>query len=60
MDFNQLHYFIVTAECEHLTLASEKLALSQSALSRAIQNLEKELGFPLFDRDGRNSAQSIR
>ncbi|MGJ8730068.1 LysR family transcriptional regulator [Listeria aquatica] len=53
MDFNQLHYFIVTAECEHLTLASEKLALSQSALSRAIQNLEKELGFPLFDRDGR-------
>ncbi|WP_167629975.1 LysR family transcriptional regulator [Listeria valentina] len=53
MDFNQLHYFIITAETEHLTLAAEKLALSQSALSRSIQNLEKELGLPLFDRDGR-------
>ncbi|EUJ30649.1 LysR family transcriptional regulator [Listeria floridensis FSL S10-1187] len=53
MDFNQLHYFIVTAETEHLTLASERLDLSQSALSRAIQNLESELGVLLFDRTGR-------
>lgn len=54
MDFNQLHYFIVTAETGHLTQASEKLALSQSALSRSIANLEAELGLPLFDRKNRS------
>ncbi|MBF2553907.1 LysR family transcriptional regulator [Listeria seeligeri] len=54
MDYNQLHYFIVTAETGHLTHASEKLSLSQSALSRSIAALEAELGLPLFDRKNRS------
>ncbi|MBC1485444.1 LysR family transcriptional regulator [Listeria seeligeri] len=54
MDYNQLYYFIVTAETGHLTHASEKLSLSQSALSRSIAALEAELGLPLFDRKNRS------
>lgn len=54
MDVTQLHYFIVTAEQEHITKASEILNLSQSALSRSITSLERELGVPLFDRKNRN------
>ena len=53
MDISQLHYFIVAAEQEHMTKASEILALSQSALSRSITSLENELGVPLFDRKNR-------
>ncbi|MFG6147536.1 LysR family transcriptional regulator [Halobacillus sp. B23F22_1] len=53
MDISQLYYFIVTAEQEHMTKASETLALSQSALSRSITSLEKELGVSLFDRKNR-------
>lgn len=53
MDITQLHYFIVAAEQEHMTKASEILTLSQSALSRSITSLEKELGVPLFDRKNR-------
>ena len=53
MDITQLHYFIVAAEQEHMTRASEILALSQSALSRSITSLENELGVPLFDRKNR-------
>ncbi len=50
MDLYQLRYFIVTAEEESIVNASRKLFISQAALSRAISNLEKELGIPLFDR----------
>ncbi|MFD4820758.1 LysR family transcriptional regulator [Peribacillus butanolivorans] len=53
MDITQLHYFIVAAEQEHMTKASEILTLSQSALSRSITSLENELGVPLFDRKNR-------
>ena len=53
MDLSQLYYFIVAAEQEHMTKASEILALSQSALSRSITSLENELGVPLFDRKNR-------
>ncbi|SDL96393.1 LysR family transcriptional regulator [Bacillus sp. OK048] len=53
MDIIQLHYFIVAAEQEHMTKASEILSLSQSALSRSITSLESELGVPLFDRKNR-------
>jgi len=53
MDITQLYYFIVAAEQEHMTKASEILTLSQSALSRSITSLETELGVPLFDRKNR-------
>lgn len=53
MEIFQLIQFQAVAELEHMTRAAEKLNLAQPALSRTIQNLEKELGTTLFDRSGR-------
>ena len=52
MDLKRLKYFLEVAECGSFRGASAKLNISQSALSRRVQELEQELGFPLFDRGG--------
>ncbi|NHN34182.1 LysR family transcriptional regulator [Paenibacillus agricola] len=54
MELTQLVYFLAVARHQHLTRASEDLAVTQPALSHAISKLEKELGVPLFERVGRN------
>ena len=54
MEWPQLQYFREVAEQEHFTLAAQRLSLSQPALSRSIAGLERELGVPLFDRQGRS------
>jgi len=53
MELHQLRYFIRAAEMLHFTRAAESLYVSQPTLSSHIQQLEKELGCPLFDRIGR-------
>ncbi len=54
MELSQLQYFCKVAELEHFTQASDELHISQPALSKAILNLETELGIPLFERKKRN------
>lgn len=56
MEWQQLEYFDAVAKLQHFTDAAERLAISQPALSRSIAKLERELGVPLFDRQGRNVA----
>lgn len=53
MEFHQLKYFLAIAEQSSIAKASKQLHVSQSALSVALRDLERDLGFPLFDRDGR-------
>jgi DNA-binding transcriptional LysR family regulator len=53
MDVRQLEMFLAVAEEGGFTRAGERLHVSQSAISRQIGLLEKELGGPLFNRDGR-------
>ncbi len=53
MEIRQLRYFIAVADTLSFSRASEVLYLSQSALSRQISDLEKELGLPLFVRSTR-------
>src|SRR5580700_3809958 len=53
MELQQLKYFREVAAREHVTRAAEKLFVSQSAISRAVTQLEEELGVPLFYRQGR-------
>ena len=53
MELQQLKYFRAAAEMQHVTRAAEKLFVSQSAISRAITQLEEELGVKLFNRQGR-------
>ncbi len=54
MELHQLRYFKTIAETEHFTRAAEKLHIAQPSLSKAILNLESELGLQLFDRDKRS------
>ena len=48
--------FVVIAELESFKQAAERLAVSQSALSRRVQKIEDHLGARLFDRSTRRVA----
>lgn len=48
-----LYYFCAVARCRNMNDASKELAVSQPSLSKAVTNLEDELGVKLFDRIGR-------
>lgn len=50
MELYQLRSFIAVAEAGHLTRASEKLHISQPAVSGQIKALEDELELALFER----------
>ncbi len=53
MDWDKLKTFQIAADSGSLTAAAERLALSQSAVSRQIAALEEDLGMPLFHRHAR-------
>lgn len=50
MNIEQLNYIVGVAKLGSLTVASEKLHITQSAISQSITNLETELGVKLFNR----------
>ena len=54
MNLSHLYYFKKLAELKHYTRAAKELYITQPTLSDAISTLEKELGLPLFKRDGRS------
>lgn len=54
MNLLQLEYFQVVAREESITKAARVLGISQSALSIMMNKLETEIGYPLFQRQGRN------
>ncbi|OUP85850.1 hypothetical protein B5F07_04090 [Lachnoclostridium sp. An169] len=45
----QLEQLVTIAKCGTLSEAARELYISQPALSRSMQKLEKDLGFPLFE-----------
>lgn len=49
----QLQYFVAVAEHGSVSLAAQKLSISQSAVTEALKHLEADLGVQLFERHSR-------
>ncbi|MCD8009666.1 MAG: LysR family transcriptional regulator [Lachnospiraceae bacterium] len=58
MDISYFSEFVVLAETQNFWAASDRLFISQSALSKHIKSLENSLGAPLFDRTSRRVSLS--
>ena len=54
ISIKKLQLFEATARLGKLTQAANEIALSQSAASQALKELEQSLGYPLFERVGRD------
>src|SRR6478672_11839932 len=55
MNLQQIDHLLALAETGSFSRASEKVHLSQPALSRSIRMLEEELGMQLVDRIGKRN-----
>ncbi|MEM9122110.1 MAG: LysR family transcriptional regulator [Pseudomonadota bacterium] len=53
MQIHQIRYFLAVCETLNFTKAAERCHVSQPSLTRAIKNLEAELGGSLFHRETR-------
>lgn len=56
MNLQHLKYFRTVYECKNITKASQRLHVSQPAISTALKELEAEFGTPLFIRQNRGLA----
>ena len=55
MDLYQLRYFVAVAEERTFTRGAQREQVAQSAVSKAVSRLERELGLVLFTRVGRGT-----
>jgi DNA-binding transcriptional LysR family regulator len=54
VDLRLLRFVVVVAEERHFGRAAERVHLTQSGFSQAVQRLERELGFEIFARSSRS------
>ncbi len=59
MELAKLRYFYAVAKLGHVTKAAEEIHIAQPALTKAIKQLEEELGVALFYKKGRNILPTV-
>lgn len=57
MELKEIKYFLAIAEYNNMSLAAEKLFVTQPALSHFLSKLESSLGVKLFNKQSNNSLQ---
>ena len=55
METHQVRYFLALARTLNFTKAAEECHVARPSLTRAVKNLEDELGGPLFHRERANT-----
>lgn len=60
MTIQQFQYLIALAESSSINQAAQKLFVTQSGISKAIKQLEDELGFPLLERSSKGITFTAR
>ena len=58
IDWDKVRIFYVAADAGSFTHAGDVLQISQSAVSRQVSALERDLGVPLFHRHARGLIRS--
>lgn len=53
MEIKDLRYFCLVAELEHVSKTADKLGVTQPYITKIINQLETEIGFKLFEHQGR-------
>lgn len=53
ISLKQIHYALAVARTLHFKKAAAQCAISQSALSTALSEMEKQLGYQVFERDNK-------
>ena len=56
LNFNHLRLFLAVAEYDGVTRAADAVFVSQPAVSKAVQELERQVGVPLLEHVGRRVA----
>ncbi|MDC0609104.1 hydrogen peroxide-inducible genes activator [Vibrio sp.] len=51
----QIHYLVTLYETRHFSEAAERCYVSQSTLSKGVQNLEEMIGCPLYEKKDKKS-----
>jgi DNA-binding transcriptional LysR family regulator len=59
MDIDKIKAFLVLAKVKKFSLAAEELYISQPALSKQIQALERDLKVPLFNRTKKSTSLTV-
>ena len=60
MELRNLYTFLRIAELGSFTKAADDIGYAQSTITTQVKQLEKEIGFPLFERIGRKTLLTMR
>lgn len=53
MNISQLEYFVTTVQCGSFSMAAKELFVTPQAVSKAVNDLERELHISLYEKTGR-------
>ena len=59
LSIRQFEYLVAVADSDTFALAAERVGVSPSALSQGLAELERRVGVPLFDREGRRRVMRL-